>query len=85
MLPAVVLVRDQVSVAAGCCPHLPQMGRSIGVPTLLVPTHELHPHRCGSQLREQGGGLGHVVIAAVTVGAGAVAVLHAHLFNGQAQ
>ena len=52
---------------------------------MLVPAHELQAHGLSRELRKNRGGLRHVVVATVAVGARAFVILHAHFLCGQAE
>ena len=81
VLPAIVLIAGNHALLIGTQLHLPDVRRTVSVPTLLIGSRELHAHRLACQVRNHRSGLGHIVIAAVAIGASAFSKLHADLFG----
>ncbi len=80
-----IFIGDELAVGVDRGPHLCKMSRTIIVPTMLVPAHVLHPDRPSDRLRQDGGGLRGVFVAASPIGAGAFVVLHANLVRRHAK
>ncbi len=85
MLPAVIFVSDDFSIRACGRANFAHVRWPVVIPAMLVPAHELDAHRLCSQLREQRGGLGHVVVTTVPVGARTLVILHADFVHRQSQ
>src|ERR1035441_464896 len=78
MLPAVVLVRDDLAGGIGGGTHLADMRGAIVIPTVLIPPHELQADWLSRTLRKYCRCLRHIVVAAVAVSARSFVILDAH-------
>src|SRR5213594_3107929 len=85
VLPAVIFVGDDPAPRICGRPHLSEMSRTIVVPSMLVPSHELDTDRPACRLRQNCGGLGCVVVATVPVSSRAFVILNAHLLLTHSQ
>ena len=85
VLPAVVLVRDDLSVSVHSDVHIRKVRRPVVVPPVLVGPAELHPHGLADLLRHHRRRLRRIVIAAAAERAGAFVVLHADVCRRDAE
>src|SRR6516225_7971540 len=85
MLPALILVGDQLASVIRGSANLPDVRRPEIVPSMLVPTHELQAHRLAGELRKNGRGLRDIVVATVAIGPRAFVILDANLIRGEAE
>src|SRR3954465_4137763 len=85
MLPAVVLVREQVALVVNTGANLREVGRAVLVPAMLVPAHELHPDRPTGCLRQERGSLLGIAIAASPESAGSFVILNPNLLGLHAE
>src|SRR3954468_24771600 len=85
MLPAVVLVGDQVALVVNAGAKLSEVGRAVLVPAMLIPAHELHPDRPAGCLGEDRSGLLGIAVATSPESARSFVVLHPNLLGLHAQ
>src|SRR5580658_5315973 len=85
VVPALILIGDNFSGGVGSGANFTDVGRTVVVPTVLVPAHELQTHGLSGELRQNRGGLGDIVVATVAVGARAFVILHANFLRRQAE
>ena len=85
VLPAVILVGDELAVGIDAGAHVGEMRGTVIVPAVLVPAHELHAHRLADRLRHDRRGLRGILVAAAAEGAGALVVLDADLVDRQSE
>lgn len=85
VLPSVIFVGDELAGGVDAGAHLGDVRRAKIVPAVLVPSHELHAHGPPHRLRQDGGSLPGVLVAAAAERARAFVILHAHFLDRQAE
>ena len=85
VLPAMVLIGDELAARINASTHLGKMCGAVIVPTELVPAHEMDAHRLAHGLRHNCCRLRSIFVAAASEGAGAFMVAYAHILHRQSQ
>src|SRR5262249_4651525 len=85
VLPAVILVSDDLAGGIHASAHISEMSWAILIPAMLVPAHELDAHRAPDGLREERGGLRGILVAAAAERAGALVILHADFLDRETE
>ena len=85
VVPALVLIGDDFAIRIGCGTYLADVGRTVEVPAMLVPAHELQAYRLAASCESMCCGLRRVVVATMAICAGAFVILDANFRGRQAE